>query len=49
MKGDQIECYYDGQKYLEHKDSTFVDAGKIGLWTKADAQTEFDDLTLTAD
>jgi len=41
-----IQCYYDGQKYLEAKDNTFVGAGKIGLWTKADAQTEFDDLTV---
>lgn len=44
MKGDQIECYYDGTKYLTVKDSTFKEAGKIGLWTKADAQSRFDDL-----
>lgn len=47
MQGDHIECYYDGKKYLDHKDSTFKDAGKIGLWTKADAQTHFDDLTVS--
>jgi hypothetical protein len=45
MSGDHIECYYDGKKYLDVRDSTFRDAGKIGLWTKADAQTYFDDLT----
>jgi hypothetical protein len=45
MSGDHIECSFDGQKYLDVKDSTFKDAGKIGLWTKADAQTHFDDLT----
>jgi hypothetical protein len=44
MKGSLIQCYYDGQKYLEAKDNTFSGAGKIGLWTKADAQTQFDDL-----
>ncbi len=44
MKGNLIQCYYDGQKYLEAKDNTFSDGGKIGLWTKADAQTQFDDL-----
>jgi hypothetical protein len=44
MAGDHIECYYDGKKYLDVKDSTFADAGRIGLWTKADAQTHFDDL-----
>jgi hypothetical protein len=46
MTGDQITCYYDGKKYLESKDSTFTGAGKIGLWSKADAQSQFDDLTL---
>jgi hypothetical protein len=46
MAGDQITCYYDGKKYLEAKDSTLPGAGKIGLWSKADAQSQFDDLTL---
>jgi 3-keto-disaccharide hydrolase len=48
MTGDHIECFYDGKKYLDVKDLTFPDAGKIGLWSKADAQSQFDDLTLTA-
>jgi hypothetical protein len=48
MSGDQITCYYDGKKYLEAKDTTLPGAGKIGLWSKADAQSQFDDLTLTA-
>jgi hypothetical protein len=46
MTGDQMTCYYDGKKYLESKDTTFPGAGKIGLWSKADAQSQFDDLTL---
>jgi hypothetical protein len=46
MKGDRIECYYDGKKYLDLKDSTFKGPGKVGLWTKADAQSLFDDLTV---
>jgi hypothetical protein len=46
MSGDQMTCYYDGKKYLEGKDDTFPEAGKIGLWSKADAQSQFDDLTL---
>jgi hypothetical protein len=45
MTGDHIECHYDGKKYLDVKDSSFMDGGKIGLWTKSDAQTHFDDLT----
>jgi hypothetical protein len=48
MTGDQIACYYDGKKYLEAKDSTIPEAAKIGLWSKADAQSQFDDLTLAA-
>jgi hypothetical protein len=31
----------DGQKHLEVEDATFPDAGKIGLWSKADAQSYF--------
>jgi hypothetical protein len=46
MSGDQMTCYYDGKKYLEGKEDTFPEAGKIGLWSKADAQSQFDDLTL---
>jgi hypothetical protein len=47
MSGDRIECYYDGKKYMDFRDATFKEAGKIGLWTKADAQTRFDDLTVS--
>ena len=48
MEGDHIECYLDGQKQLDAKDPTFPDAGKVGLWSKADAQSYFDDLTLVS-
>lgn len=46
MVDNHIECYYDGKKYLEEKDLTFPEDGKIGLWTKADAQTYFDNRVL---
>ncbi len=46
MTGEHVTCYYDGKKYIDVKDSTFTEAGKIGLWSKADAQSQFDDLTL---
>jgi hypothetical protein len=48
MIGDQIVCVLDRTARLEVRDATFPDAGKIGLWTKADARTQFDDLELTA-
>lgn len=41
---NRIQCFYDGQPYLEVTDDTFLEKGKIGLWTKADAVTYFDDL-----
>jgi hypothetical protein len=49
MRGDHIVCSYDGKKYLEVTDTTFTGPGKIGLWSKADAQSHFDDLTLEQD
>jgi len=47
VQGDHIQCYYDGKKYLDAKDSTFAEASRIGLWTKSDAQSHFDDLTVS--
>ena len=47
MVGDRVECYLDGKKYLDVKDSTLTRAGKVGLWTKADAQTRFDGFSVT--
>jgi len=46
-KGEQIECSLDGKKNLEAKDGSFPNAGKVGLWTKADAQTYFDDMQVS--
>jgi len=47
-KGDHIQCDLDGRSYLDVKDNTFKDAGKVGLWTKADAQTYFADLRVSS-
>ena len=30
---------------IDARDSTFKDAGKFGVWTKADSIIQFDDLT----
>ncbi|HKI37575.1 MAG TPA: family 16 glycoside hydrolase [Gemmataceae bacterium] len=46
MKGEEIACFLDGKKHLEAKDATFQEAGKVGLWSKADAQSHFDNLTI---
>jgi hypothetical protein len=44
--GDHIRCYFDGKLPLDVHDATFPEPGKIGLWTKADAVTYFDDLSV---
>ena len=47
MVGQHITCYLDGRKLLEADDGTFTQAGMVGLWTKADAVTAFDDLVVS--
>jgi hypothetical protein len=47
-EGNHIVCYYDGQKKIDATDETFKEAGKVGLWTKADSVTYFDDLRVVA-
>ena len=46
--GNKIICYYDGTKKIEATDDTFKEGGKVGLWTKADSVTYFDDLKVVA-
>lgn len=41
--GDHIQSYLNGQLLLDHQDSRFR-SGQIGLWTKSDSVTAFDDL-----
>jgi hypothetical protein len=36
---------FDGKKAFTWKDDTFKEAGKVGVWTKADSTTLFDDFT----
>jgi hypothetical protein len=46
--GNLFEVYLGNQKLYEVEDNTFPEAGKIGLWTKADSVTHFDDLRVLA-
>src|SRR6202162_4929691 len=39
---------YDGKTALEWDDDTFKDAGKVGVWTKDDSVTLFDDFSYGA-
>jgi hypothetical protein len=44
--GPRIEVYVNGSKLYEVEDTTFTSPGKVGVWTKADSVTCFDDLTV---
>jgi hypothetical protein len=38
--------YLNGTKLYEVEDGTFTQPGRVGVWTKADSVTQFDDLTV---
>jgi hypothetical protein len=44
VQGDRLEVRLNGNALFEAHDRTFGDAGRVGLWTKADSLTHFDDL-----
>jgi len=46
-QGNLFTVYFNGQQLYQVEDETFKDAGKIGLWTKADSVIQFDDLQVT--
>jgi len=43
VKGNKMEGYLDGEKLWAITDDTYQKAGKVGLWSKSDAQTYFDE------
>jgi hypothetical protein len=45
FKGNRFEVLYNAKQLFEVEDSTFSDAGNVGLWTKADSTTLFDEIT----
>ena len=45
FQGNHFTVTLDGKKALEWDDNTFKDAGKVGVWTKADSVTAFDDFS----
>lgn len=47
-KGSLIEVFLNNRKLFEVENDAFTEAGKVGLWTKADAVTQFDDLRMAA-
>ena len=45
-RGNHFEVYHNEKKLYDVEDETFREAGKIGLWTKADSVIYFDDLQI---
>ena len=43
--GRRIKVALDGKTYIELEDSHIAGAGAVGLWTKADSVTAFDDFS----
>jgi hypothetical protein len=46
--GSAYSVYFNGNKLYDVADSTFTGPGRVGVWTKADSVTQFDDLTVNA-
>jgi hypothetical protein len=44
VEGDRFAVALDGRELFTATDRTFADAGRVGLWTKADSLTHFDGL-----
>jgi hypothetical protein len=44
-QGARLMIFWDGQKIVDAHDKTFSEGGQVGVWTKADSVTYFDDLT----
>ena len=48
FQGNHFTVMLDGKSALDWSDETFKDAGKVGVWTKADSVTLFDDFVYGA-
>lgn len=46
VRGSLFTVSLNGQGLYEVEDATFTAAGKVGVWTKADSVTYFDDFTV---
>lgn len=45
-RGPHLKITFDGKVVIERNDRTFRNAGKVGLWTKADSVSEFNDFKI---
>jgi hypothetical protein len=47
FKDSRFIVYFNGEQVFETEDQAFRDAGRTGLWTKADSVTYFDDFAVS--
>jgi hypothetical protein len=48
VEGDRLDVSLDGRALFSATDHTFAEAGRVGVWTKADSLTHFDALEAEA-
>ena len=48
FSGTRIKVLLDGKAYIEAQDDHIAGAGAVGVWTKADSVTSFDDFSFGA-
>ncbi len=48
FSGKKIRVIFNGKTYIEMDDDHIAGAGAVGVWTKADSVTLFDDFTYSA-
>ena len=48
FSGSRFTVTFDGKKAIEWDDKTFTEPGMVGVWTKADSVTLFDDFSYGA-
>jgi hypothetical protein len=48
MHGRVIDVSFDGKHVTDCADTTFVEPGQVGLWTRGDAASSFDDFEVRA-
>jgi hypothetical protein len=47
FEGNKFTVTFDGNKVIEATDRSFLNTGKVGVWTKADSVTLFDDFSFS--
>jgi hypothetical protein len=48
VRGDHLQVFWNGERVLDQHDPTFTGVGAVGVWTKADSISYFDDLRVEA-